>query len=106
MKESLNQLLRKQGEITRLNSTLKQDRESYIRHFKETGALKKKYNICELCDKQAAKEKYCGMQYCDKHLKQNIEMNQILSPMINRTVGRLMSARDSVLSESKKEQSS
>ena len=86
LKESLNQLLRKQGEISRLNSSLKEDRESHARWYKETRGLKKKYNICELCDKKAVKEKYCGMQYCDKHLKQNIEMNQMLSPIINKVM--------------------
>lgn len=86
LKESLNQLLRKQGEISRLNSSLKQDRESYTRHYKETGDLKKKYNICVVCDKKAAKEKYCGIQYCNKHLKQNNKMNQMLSPMIKCNV--------------------
>lgn len=91
LKESLNQLLSKQGEISQLKSSLKVDRESYTKHYKGTRDLKK-YNICELCDKKGT-GKYYGHLYCAKHLKQNLELNENLSPMINNVMGRVMGVK-------------
>jgi hypothetical protein len=63
--------------------------------------LKKKYNICELCDEKAVeevtspdKEIPYGIRYCKKHLKENIKLNKEMGPMMGKMLASAASYKD------------
>jgi hypothetical protein len=67
-----------------LKRNLEEEKVYRDQYFDEIKRLKAKYKICELCEKPGKPQrKGYDWVYCDRHLKQQIKLNETLGPIAN-----------------------
>jgi hypothetical protein len=77
-----------------LKYDLKQKTESSGILLKQHLDLKKKYKVCDVCDKKGVDYKTFGHWYCAKHLKYTIALNKTMGPVINNMFASLIKRID------------